>query len=194
MWHCNLVDIYPCFGGRIHRYCHSRRAVFIVTTMRTWNLPKWNSPSNSKFRLHMSHDIQIFCGSFERWDLWQMGRPEHSSMCSFHMLGAWPLEIWQVFHLQWMSQWRVGAPCCAVYSGDGVIYEATIDALFHDRGTCLVKYVGKWKVYAHMLPPGLTYISKSGIFSLVIECLFIFEIHDCRRAHECVNKLNCIYL
>lgn len=43
---------------------------------------------------------------------------------------------------EWMSQWRIGAPCCAVYSGDGVIYEATIDALFHDRGTCLVKYVG----------------------------------------------------
>lgn len=41
-----------------------------------------------------------------------------------------------------MLQWRVGAPCCAVYSGDGVIYEATIDALFHNRGTCLVKYIG----------------------------------------------------
>jgi hypothetical protein len=59
------------------------------------------------------------------------------------MLFALPLEIWQVFHLQWILQWRVGAPCCAVYSGDGVIYEATIDALFRDRGTCLVKYVGK---------------------------------------------------
>jgi hypothetical protein len=58
-------------------------------------------------------------------------------------------------HLQFMLQWRVGAPCCAVYSGDGIIYEATIAALFLGRGTCLLKYVGK-------------YINKRRILSLVI--------------------------
>lgn len=39
-------------------------------------------------------------------------------------------------------QWQVGAPCCAVYSGDGAVYEATIDAIFYDKGTCVIKYVG----------------------------------------------------
>jgi hypothetical protein len=136
-------------------------------------------------RLHMSYGIQIFFhGSFERWNLWQMGR---LISCSFHMLDAWPLEIWQVFHLQWMLQWRVGAPCCAVYSGDGAVYEATIDALFHDRGTCLVKYIGKWKACAHILPHVLKYINKRGIYFFGHR-VFIFEIHDC-RVSEHVNKL-----
>jgi survival motor neuron protein len=39
-------------------------------------------------------------------------------------------------------QWQVGAPCRAVYSGDGAVYEATIDAILYDKGTCVIKYIG----------------------------------------------------
>ncbi|XP_069694895.1 survival motor neuron protein 1 [Periplaneta americana] len=40
------------------------------------------------------------------------------------------------------KEWRVGAACRAVYSGDGVSYEATVDTVYPDKGTCVVKYVG----------------------------------------------------
>ncbi|KAJ9574067.1 hypothetical protein L9F63_008593 [Diploptera punctata] len=38
-------------------------------------------------------------------------------------------------------QWQVGDPCRAVYSQDGVTYEATVDCINGD-GTCLITYVG----------------------------------------------------
>jgi hypothetical protein len=47
------------------------------------------------------------------------------------------------FHLQALSRWQVGAPCRAVYSADGAVYEAVIDAIFYDKGTCIIKYIGK---------------------------------------------------
>jgi hypothetical protein len=79
-----------------------------------------------------------------------------------------------------MLQWQIGAPCCAVYSGDGVIYEATIAALFHDRGTCLLRYVGKWKVCAHIWPPcfDIHQQKDNSFFGCLV---FIFEIHYFKR-------------
>ncbi|KDR07072.1 survival motor neuron protein [Zootermopsis nevadensis] len=59
---------------------------------------------------------------------------------------------------EWPLQWQVGTPCRAVYSGDGSIYEATIDALFHNKGTCRVKYIGygnEEEVPLKMLQPSL---------------------------------------
>lgn len=39
-------------------------------------------------------------------------------------------------------KWTVGAPCRAVYSDDGEIYEAIISKIFDNTGTCIVKFVG----------------------------------------------------
>ncbi|KAF3426689.1 hypothetical protein E2986_05721 [Frieseomelitta varia] len=38
-------------------------------------------------------------------------------------------------------KWTVGAPCRAIYSEDGVIYEAVILKIFENR-TCIVKFIG----------------------------------------------------
>jgi hypothetical protein len=55
------------------------------------------------------------------------------------------LFIGCVLNSQAILQWQVGAPCRAVYSADGAVYEATIDAIFYDKGTCVIKYIGKCK-------------------------------------------------
>jgi hypothetical protein len=55
------------------------------------------------------------------------------------------LFIGCVLNSQAILHWQVGAPCRAVYSGDGAVYEATIDAIFYDKGTCVIKYIGKCK-------------------------------------------------
>jgi hypothetical protein len=55
------------------------------------------------------------------------------------------LFIGCVLNSQAILQWQVGAPCRAIYSGDGAVYEATIDAIFYDKGTCVIKYIGKCK-------------------------------------------------
>ncbi|KAK9309977.1 hypothetical protein QLX08_000595 [Tetragonisca angustula] len=39
------------------------------------------------------------------------------------------------------KKWIVGAPCRAVYSEDGVIYEAIISKIYENK-TCIVKFVG----------------------------------------------------
>ncbi|XP_019369125.1 PREDICTED: survival motor neuron protein 1-like isoform X1 [Gavialis gangeticus] len=38
------------------------------------------------------------------------------------------------------SQWEVGAACCAVWSGDGLMYPARVVALRLAEGTCVVEY------------------------------------------------------
>ncbi|XP_014249150.1 survival motor neuron protein isoform X2 [Cimex lectularius] len=38
--------------------------------------------------------------------------------------------------------WKVGMPCRAVYSVDGKEYEATVEELNYENGTCTVVYVG----------------------------------------------------
>lgn len=40
------------------------------------------------------------------------------------------------------KKWAVGAPCRAVYSEDGEIYEAIISKIYENSGTCIVKFVG----------------------------------------------------
>ncbi|XP_076618829.1 survival motor neuron isoform X1 [Colletes latitarsis] len=40
------------------------------------------------------------------------------------------------------KKWITGAPCRAVYSEDGQIYEAIISKIFENSGTCIVKFVG----------------------------------------------------
>ncbi|XP_068775717.1 survival motor neuron protein 1-like [Struthio camelus] len=55
------------------------------------------------------------------------------------------------------SQWVVGAACCTIWSGDGLLYPATVRALDTAAGTCLVEFVGygnKEEVaLADLLPP-----------------------------------------
>ncbi|KOC66305.1 Survival of motor neuron protein [Habropoda laboriosa] len=40
------------------------------------------------------------------------------------------------------KKWIVGAPCRAIYSEDGEIYEAIISKIYEDSETCIVKFVG----------------------------------------------------
>jgi hypothetical protein len=40
------------------------------------------------------------------------------------------------------KKWVVGSPCQAIYSDDGVYYEAIIIKIFENTGTCLVKFIG----------------------------------------------------
>lgn len=40
------------------------------------------------------------------------------------------------------KKWTVGAPCRAIYSVDGEIYEAIITKIYENSGMCMVKYVG----------------------------------------------------
>ncbi|XP_017888982.2 survival motor neuron protein [Ceratina calcarata] len=40
------------------------------------------------------------------------------------------------------KKWAVGAPCRAVYSEDGEVYEAVISKIYENSGTCIVKFVG----------------------------------------------------
>ncbi|XP_003703417.1 survival motor neuron isoform X2 [Megachile rotundata] len=40
------------------------------------------------------------------------------------------------------KKWIVGAPCRAIYSEDGEIYEAIITKIYENTGTCIVKFVG----------------------------------------------------
>lgn len=40
------------------------------------------------------------------------------------------------------KKWIVGAPCRAVYSEDGEIYEAIITKIYENNGSCIVKFVG----------------------------------------------------
>lgn len=40
------------------------------------------------------------------------------------------------------KKWTVGAPCRAVYSADGQVYEATISKIYQNSGMCTVKFVG----------------------------------------------------
>ncbi|XP_076179487.1 survival motor neuron isoform X2 [Ptiloglossa arizonensis] len=40
------------------------------------------------------------------------------------------------------KKWIVGAPCRAVYSEDGKIYEAIISKIYEGSSTCIVKFVG----------------------------------------------------
>ncbi|XP_058789961.1 survival motor neuron protein isoform X2 [Phymastichus coffea] len=39
-------------------------------------------------------------------------------------------------------RWCVGSPCRAVYSEDGIVYEAVIVKIFDDSKTCIVKFIG----------------------------------------------------
>ena len=41
-----------------------------------------------------------------------------------------------------MQKWIIGAPCRAIYSEDGEIYEAIISKIYENNGTCVVKFVG----------------------------------------------------
>ena len=40
------------------------------------------------------------------------------------------------------KKWIIGAPCRAIYSEDGEIYEAIISKIYENNGTCVVKFVG----------------------------------------------------
>ncbi|XP_033361631.1 survival motor neuron protein-like isoform X1 [Bombus vosnesenskii] len=40
------------------------------------------------------------------------------------------------------KKWIIGAPCRAIYSVDGEIYEAIISKIYENNGTCVVKFVG----------------------------------------------------
>lgn len=40
------------------------------------------------------------------------------------------------------KKWIVGAPCRAIYSEDGEIYEAVITKIYENTETCIVKFVG----------------------------------------------------
>ncbi|XP_067168915.1 survival motor neuron protein 1-like isoform X2 [Apteryx mantelli] len=55
------------------------------------------------------------------------------------------------------SQWVVGAACRAVWSGDGLLYPATVRALDVAAGTCLVEFDGygneEEQALADLLPP-----------------------------------------
>jgi len=39
-------------------------------------------------------------------------------------------------------KWTIGAPCRAVYSSDGEIYEAIVTKVYENTGTCIVKFIG----------------------------------------------------
>ncbi|CAL1689477.1 unnamed protein product [Lasius platythorax] len=41
-----------------------------------------------------------------------------------------------------LKKWTVGAPCRAVYSVDGQIYEAIVSKIHENSGTCIVKFIG----------------------------------------------------
>ncbi|XP_012256286.2 survival motor neuron protein [Athalia rosae] len=40
------------------------------------------------------------------------------------------------------KKWVVGSPCRAVWSEDGEVYEAQIQKIYENSGTCLVKFIG----------------------------------------------------
>lgn len=44
--------------------------------------------------------------------------------------------------LMFLSQWKVGDSCSAVWSEDGNVYLATIASINQKRGTCVVTYTG----------------------------------------------------
>jgi survival motor neuron protein len=39
-------------------------------------------------------------------------------------------------------QWKIGDSCRAVYSEDGVVYDAVIESIDSAAGTCVVRYIG----------------------------------------------------
>lgn len=41
-----------------------------------------------------------------------------------------------------LKKWTVGAPCRAVYSDDGEIYEAIITTMYENSDLCMVKFIG----------------------------------------------------
>lgn len=41
-----------------------------------------------------------------------------------------------------LKKWTVGAPCRAVYSVDGQVYEAIVSKIHENSGMCIVKFVG----------------------------------------------------
>lgn len=43
-----------------------------------------------------------------------------------------------------LQKWTIGAPCRAVYSEDGEVYEAIISKIFESSGTCIVQFVGNY--------------------------------------------------
>ncbi|XP_062452330.1 survival motor neuron protein 1-like isoform X2 [Rhea pennata] len=58
------------------------------------------------------------------------------------------------------SQWAVGDACRAIWSGDGLLYPATVRALDAAAGTCLVEFDGygnkEEQALADLLPPCAT--------------------------------------
>ncbi|PSN42689.1 Survival motor neuron protein [Blattella germanica] len=48
----------------------------------------------------------------------------------------------KVITMDTTTKWKLGDNCRALYSGDGVMYEATISSLNQDKGTCHVTYLG----------------------------------------------------
>lgn len=45
-----------------------------------------------------------------------------------------------------LQKWSVGAPCRAVYSEDGEVYEAIVSEIYENSGTCLVEFVGNYLI------------------------------------------------
>lgn len=48
-----------------------------------------------------------------------------------------------------MQKWTVGAPCRAIYSADGKIYEAIISKIHQNSGMCTVKFVGNYFIFIY---------------------------------------------
>ena len=49
------------------------------------------------------------------------------------------------------NNWKVGDNVRSVYSEDGVEYEAIIKKIKQTNSTCLIKYLGKSKIFLHSL-------------------------------------------
>lgn len=52
-----------------------------------------------------------------------------------------------LFSISIMQKWAVGAPCRAIYSADGKVYEAIISKIHQNSGMCTVKFVGNYFIF-----------------------------------------------